>query len=157
MTLLESHVTPPFSWTEEHIVDLRRMWLEEEMSSGAIAAEFGVTRNTVIGKIGRLGLSGRVCDAENRSKGAAMREARNRLKAARLVERAARPPHAAAVGEVVPVVPAIAPCALLELDDSKCHWPFGEPQQPGFHFCGGKAVSGAYCAGHHSIAYRRIG
>lgn len=159
MTLLESPTEPrtKFDWSEQRVEQLTHMWVDEERSAAAIAAEFGITRSAILGKIDRLGINGRECDMENRSKGAEMRETRNRLKATRLAEKAARTPRAAMACVPVQVMSAVAPCALLDLDDTKCHWPFGEPQQPGFHFCGGKAADGPYCAGHHSIAYRRAG
>lgn len=168
MTLLEVRYTESrrvqFDWTDERIAELTRMWVEEEMSYADIAAVFGITRNAVTGKVDRLGLTGRACDVDNRSKGAERREARKRLAAGRLhnptrilAKRAKSDPGLPAVPfEAALAMPAIAPCALLDLDDTKCHWPFGEPQSQAFHFCGGPA-KGPYCAGHHSIAYRRVG
>ena len=49
------------SWTDERIDLLRKLWLDG-LSASRIAAELadGVTRNAVIGKVHRLGLSGRV-------------------------------------------------------------------------------------------------
>ncbi len=47
------------SWTEERVELLKRMWLEGR-SASQIAKELGsVTRNAVIGKVHRLGLSSR--------------------------------------------------------------------------------------------------
>lgn len=42
-------------WTEEQVADLKRRWPNE--SAREIATEIGVTRNAVLGKIHRLGLS----------------------------------------------------------------------------------------------------
>tara|TARA_B100001123_G_C14841617_1_gene840348 strand:- start:421 stop:642 length:222 start_codon:yes stop_codon:yes gene_type:complete len=37
---------------------------------------------------------------------------------------------------------------------SSCQWPFGDPQDKDFHFCGSKPVDGKpYCQEHCSIAY----
>ena len=49
------------SWTDERVEHLKKMWLEG-LSASQIAGELanGVTRNAVIGKVHRLGLSGRV-------------------------------------------------------------------------------------------------
>ena len=49
------------SWTDERIETLRKLWLEG-LSASKIAGVLGcaVTRNAVIGKVHRLGLSGRV-------------------------------------------------------------------------------------------------
>ena len=47
------------SWTDERVETLKKLW-SEGLSASQIAAELGgVTRNAVIGKVHRLGLSGR--------------------------------------------------------------------------------------------------
>src|SRR5262245_51840909 len=47
------------SWTDERVEQLKRLW-SEGLSASQIAAELGgITRNAVIGKVHRLGLSGR--------------------------------------------------------------------------------------------------
>ncbi|MGR3749048.1 GcrA family cell cycle regulator [Paracoccus sp. (in: a-proteobacteria)] len=52
------------SWTDERVDTLKRMWGEGQ-SASAIAKELGgVTRNAVIGKVHRLGLSNRSDEAE---------------------------------------------------------------------------------------------
>jgi len=50
----------PMSWTDERVELLKKMWTEGQ-SASQIAKELGgVTRNAVIGKVHRLGLSNRV-------------------------------------------------------------------------------------------------
>ena len=52
------------SWTDERVETLKRMWSEGQ-SASAIAKELGgVTRNAVIGKVHRLGLSNRTEEPE---------------------------------------------------------------------------------------------
>ncbi|MFN3277088.1 MAG: GcrA family cell cycle regulator [Paracoccus hibiscisoli] len=52
------------SWTDDRVETLKRMWSEGQ-SASAIAKELGgVTRNAVIGKVHRLGLSNRNDEAE---------------------------------------------------------------------------------------------
>lgn len=52
------------SWTDERVETLKRMWAEGQ-SASAIAKELGgVTRNAVIGKVHRLGLSNRADEPE---------------------------------------------------------------------------------------------
>jgi GcrA cell cycle regulator len=54
------------SWTDERVETLKRMWGEGQ-SASQIAKELGgVTRNAVIGKVHRLGLSNRVGDTSTR-------------------------------------------------------------------------------------------
>ena len=52
-------------WTEERVELLKKLWLEG-FSASQIAAELGdgVTRNAVIGKVHRLGLSGRATPSQ---------------------------------------------------------------------------------------------
>ena len=52
------------SWTDERVEILKKMWVDGEAAS-AIAKELGgVTRNAVIGKVHRLGLSNRATKEE---------------------------------------------------------------------------------------------
>src|SRR5256886_7440797 len=47
------------SWTDERVELLKKLWTDG-LSASQIAAELGgITRNAVIGKVHRLGLSGR--------------------------------------------------------------------------------------------------
>lgn len=55
------------SWTDERVETLKRMWAEGQ-SASQIAKELGgVTRNAVIGKVHRLGLSNRTSAADKPS------------------------------------------------------------------------------------------
>ena len=43
---------------------------------------------------------------------------------------------------------------LFQLTAKNCHWPVGEPKEPGFFFCGGDAVPDeVYCPHHCKRAY----
>ncbi|MGB2892461.1 MAG: GcrA family cell cycle regulator, partial [Albidovulum sp.] len=56
------------SWTDERVETLKKMWAEGQ-SASQIAKELGgVTRNAVIGKVHRLGLSNRVGGAPEPAK-----------------------------------------------------------------------------------------
>ena len=51
------------TWTDERVELLKKLWADG-LSASQIAAELGgVTRNSVIGKVHRLGLSGRAKSA----------------------------------------------------------------------------------------------
>jgi len=47
------------AWTEDRVLELRKMWGDGHSASQIATALGGVTRNAVIGKVHRLGLSGR--------------------------------------------------------------------------------------------------
>jgi GcrA cell cycle regulator len=162
------------SWTDERVERLKTLW-SEGLSASQIAAELGsVTRNAVIGKVHRLGLSGR---AKPQAQAARPAQA-PRLKPsapARPVQ--APPPRPAArpitIGNVV-VKPVDAPqteiavatsvevkpitfekMTILNLTEQTCKWPIGDPGRPDFFFCGRRSDSGIpYCAYHARIAYQ---
>ena len=128
----------------------------------------------MIGKVHRLGLSGRVKTARPR----ASRAASNGM-----VEDAAAPapalhavaptstaqPRAMAAGAAaVKIVEREAPqparkadvvalnqgVTLLELKPSSCRWPIGDPADDEFRFCGNKVSPGeTYCACHAERAF----
>jgi GcrA cell cycle regulator len=153
------------TWTLERIALLKRC-LHAGLSCGQIAREIGVTRNTVIGKMNRLGLS--------RPKDVIGRQLKQR--SARLARpktprtwRPKRPrlnifaqhgmlmaafPRSQPPAEDIPIYNGRG-CTLLELSQGKCRWPISSPGANGFCFCGNEPVKGLpYCPGHARIAYR---
>lgn len=109
------------SWTDERVELLKKMWAEGQ-SASQIAKELGsVTRNAVIGKVHRLGLSNRAGDVKARADDdeaeiaapaeAAPRAASSVPPAARPEPRAAAPVEAPAATPVPrkPVMPAGQP------------------------------------------------
>lgn len=47
------------NWTRQAVDRLRRLWNHTSLSASEIAADFGCTRNAIIGKAHRLGLKSR--------------------------------------------------------------------------------------------------
>lgn len=104
------------SWTEERVERLSTMWLEGR-SASQIAAELGegVSRNAVIGKVHRLGLSGRAVPPAG--DGAPLRTREVPTPEARV--EAVAPPEASPVEAAGPM-PATAPSedvAVHAIDD----------------------------------------
>ena len=139
------------TWTTERIDQLRHC-VVTGLTCSQIAAEIGVTRNAVIGKIHRLGLS------PSRPEGAAIicatRARQPRRTTQRRLLRLIGAPSI--VGDMVePEINSAQRCSLLEIAHNKCHWPIGDPQASDFVFCGNDAVTGfSYCPGHARMAYR---
>jgi GcrA cell cycle regulator len=144
------------TWTAERIEQLRHC-VGSGLTCSQIAAEIGVTRNAVIGKIHRLGLSpARPAGASARSCPPRARHPRISPSSRLLRLIGAEAPGIAgdAAAEPAPIDSAQR-CSLLEIAQGKCHWPIGDPQTSDFAFCGNDAVTGfSYCAGHARMAYR---
>src|SRR5438309_6416096 len=59
MTFLDQKRPDMQTWTDERVERLKKLW-SDGLSASQIAGELGgITRNAVIGKVHRLGLSGR--------------------------------------------------------------------------------------------------
>ncbi len=173
------------SWTDERVELLRRLWIEG-LSASRIAAELagGVTRNAVIGKVHRLGLSGRVKtivgEAATRTRptavkpGAAARPgivqglaaqdlADQDLGATAMQDNGI--PLQVAAPSIFPMrssgdtMKALAEnVTIMDLRESMCRWPVGDPSSAEFRYCGSKAPIGAgpYCAHHSRMAYQPV-
>ena len=156
------------SWTEERVEFLKKLWAEGH-SASQIATELGsVTRNAVIGKVHRLGLSGRA--TPSRPVKRPVRLTKPRVKPVEKVmatpktevsakdapRKVGRPSIVAAAAlEPAPLVSGDA-ATILTLRDSMCKWPIGDPSDPTFAFCGRKATGGPYCAEHAKIAFQPV-
>jgi GcrA cell cycle regulator len=140
------------TWTMER-VDLLKGYLDAGLSCGQIASQIGVTRNAVIGKINRLGLSrGRTATGPAKQTGARTRRLRI-LTPRRIVQ--ARHSDALSPKYEEPVA-SVTHCSLLELAKGKCRWPISDAGAENFSFCGNRSVAGlSYCAAHARIAYLR--
>jgi GcrA cell cycle regulator len=150
-------------WTELRVEQLKKLW-EAGLSASQIAAELGnVTRNAVIGKVHRLGLSGRAkSPSSSVPRPRKTRPAQHIMRISRPVSRGNTALAHAFEMEVevdpIPfdnVVPMSQRKTLLELTEDTCHWPIGDPGSPDFFFCGGKSLTSLpYCAHHSRIAYQ---
>lgn len=150
-------------WSDADIDLMRRLWGEGSSATIIVAAlEKKRSRNAVLGKIHRMGLSGRGSSERmiDKTKAAATRKAaEDRKKEARRAELAAREVKRAAI--VVPLPNAIIcqPVTLFDLDDCQCHFPLdARAGEYGLTlYCGSLAKANSpYCAGHHRIVYEPI-
>lgn len=156
-------------WNEERVELLKKLW-NEGLSASQIASRLGgVTRNAVIGKVHRLGLSGRVTPTRT------LGTRRPRARTATAPRRVVRPRPMAAAGPVrnqwgwesaiqPEGLPEVAEELFIPLEDRKsvlmlkendCRWPIGDPQHDDFHFCGHPKREGLpYCEFHARKAYQ---
>jgi len=152
------------SWNDERVELLKKLWAEG-LSASQIAGRIGsVTRNAVIGKVHRLGLSGRATTTRMKS-----HRPRTRPVPAK---RAPVKPRFTNVGNtalrglfqdaepyVAPVEELVIPLAerrsIQTLEECSCRWPIGDPQDAEFHFCGKTKVPGLpYCEFHARRAFQ---
>ena len=147
-------------WSSERIEQLRSLW-HDGLSASQIASHLGgITRNAVIGKAHRLGLTGRPSPIKNRSVSIARprppRRPRVEHTHAPRVVAAAPVHHARHVEPPQPVELEDMPGAtILTLTDRICKWPIGDPRHPDFHFCGRASAEGLpYCTDHARRAYQ---
>ena len=149
-------------WTSERIEILKKLF-DAGLSCSQIAGEIGTTRNAVIGKMHRLGLSRPKNLFANRVKPPRVTQDGWRAKALRpkvrgLSVNAQRDMlRAAYPGPAGTEAPVDSPhkCSLLELSPAQCRWPISEPGAADFAFCGNPAADGvSYCVGHARLAYR---
>jgi len=151
--------------------------------SAALGA--GLTRNAVIGKVHRLGLAGRAkAPQAQHNAGAAAPKAQaapRRTSVATAAGAAGRPATGAQIAtptvvhgntalavtrEAAPsaqpvriekevVVPLSLRVTIVELKESMCRWPLGDPSSPEFRYCGSPAYGATpYCKHHGALAYQ---
>ena len=147
------------SWTDERVTTLKKLWLDG-LSASQIAKQLGgVTRNAVIGKVHRLGLSGRA--APSQPARATFRPSRPRP-AAQPTQAPSAPRRIEAVqprAVSAPSVPAPMPdlpgtATVMTLGAHMCKWPIGDPSSDEFSFCGRRSSEGVYCVEHARVAYQ---
>jgi GcrA cell cycle regulator len=147
------------SWTDERVELLKKLWADG-LSASQIAAELGgITRNAVIGKVHRLGLSGRAKSPSSsvprarkpRSSGHMMRVSRSSMRGntALAYDYEAEPEP-----ELIDI-PVEQRKSLLQLTEKTCKWPIGDPSAGEFYFCGGETATDLpYCVHHSRVAYQ---
>jgi GcrA cell cycle regulator len=154
-------------WTDEKVELLRQLWLDGKSASQIAAAlGDGVTRNAVIGKVHRLGLSGRVktttsaaprirqkppaprAPSIGRSNGGFRGNTALALARDTLIESEPEPREDV-------VIPMSLRVTIVELKEAMCRWPLGDPTTPEFRYCGIQTMSdGPYCQHHSRLAYQ---
>jgi GcrA cell cycle regulator len=158
------------TWTDERVELLKKLWTDG-LSASQIAAELGnVTRNAVIGKVHRLGLSGRAKDVKAIPAASRPRKITRAPSApapitpqplsnvvlAPIPLQAERDMPDIAVDDEV-AVPMSERVTIMDLRESMCRWPMGDPTKPEFRFCGARSITGLpYCTHHARIAYQPV-
>jgi GcrA cell cycle regulator len=154
------------NWTDERVELLKKLWADG-LSASQIAAELGgITRNAVIGKVHRLGLSGRAKSVSS----AAPRPRKPRAPSHpasmfRTHGATALKPMSMPDFDIEPLIerevrPLLEPVSsenvtIMELREAMCRWPIGDPGNSEFRFCGSQSnSSSSYCGYHAQLAYQ---
>ena len=172
------------SWTDERVEVLKKMWGEGQSASVIAKALGGVTRNAVIGKVHRLGLSNRATSTSSKSSAKSKTSSKakptiqtgqsrtvNKSESVRITPPAVRkiipagqplPPQPSAneispeaLAKVSEVEKTAKKISLMELTEKTCKWPVGDPATDDFWFCGLSVQTGKpYCEAHVSVAFQ---
>jgi len=152
-------------WTRERIAHLIRLQ-GDGLSAASISHALGnddktgqpiFSRNAVLGKLFRLGLSNLDAPKTPRKK-----PVRKPVPAG-VKTKGASPQNASDKSlAIVPVIPAKRAANgkllnVLSLTKVNCRWPIGNPGEEGFGFCGHHcAADKSYCDEHSAIAYKAV-
>lgn len=174
------------AWTDEMVEDLKKMW-KEGLTTGEIGKRLNVSKNSIVGKVHRLGLSGRPSPIKKKDQEPAApkaKPAKTKPAPTKPAEKKApvpakdtpvmvKPAENESENEDKKKTPSFHPVpakehthknsnrhnlSLTELDNHTCRWPVGDPKDANFHFCGKKVRLGqTYCEEHSAIAYVKPG
>lgn len=116
------------AWTDQRVEILKKFWLQGFSASQIAKKLGGVTRNAVIGKAHRMGLTGRPSPIKRQEQKTSIEVFQSDIRSLSDAQSVKKP----------------------------CMWPVGDPKQPDFHFCGNDSEVGRpYCTEHCIIAYNR--
>lgn len=159
------------AWTDEMIDQLRAMWFEG-LTTGEIGKRLGVSKNSIVGKVHRLGLSGRPSPIKKKEEKDTAAETSAKPAKEKNIAQTPKPAAKQKQEKTVPAeevsvekmqVKTECPAKsnshggktmLTDLDNHTCRWPLGDPKDENFHFCGRRVRIGqTYCDEHANIAY----
>jgi GcrA cell cycle regulator len=150
------------TWTVERL-ELLKIHFDAGLSCREIAAEIGVSRNAVIGKLSRLNLT-----RDKAGREPLVLKTKPKSTTQSTTARPRREPAPKLRYQLLKALRAEPSppsrdeqihnghcCTLFELSNQRCRWPISTPGAVDFCFCGNPPVEGMpYCVGHSRLAYR---
>ncbi|MBE6445140.1 MAG: hypothetical protein E7019_03670 [Alphaproteobacteria bacterium] len=167
------------AWTDEMIEQLKKMW-DEGLTTGEIGRRLNVSKNSIVGKVHRLGLSGRPSPIKKKDQTSETPKSEKKQSAPKEKAKSVAPEtktvtekpkkdakniakteNVAKADEIdLKFIPAPIKektpskagqnVSLVELDNHTCRWPIGDPKDDNFHFCGKKVRIGQTYCDEHS-------
>lgn len=142
------------AWTEDRVALLKKLWKDGNSGSQIARLMGGVTRNAVIGKAHRMGLSNRGDTPIGQGKRVEYKKA--------TAPKAKRKPVVPRMKEADIKPLASDDLSVMNVRNNQCHWPVDRPNTEGLQFCGqpidGPNADGAktsYCAEHRAVGTQR--
>jgi GcrA cell cycle regulator len=131
------------AWPGELIDRLKALWNGNRLTAEQMARRLGISRNALIGKAHRLGLSthkARVAKPQRRKLAPKMKPL---------------PPPPIVEEDPVPAEPEFAGVELLALGPKACRYPQGDGVP--YRFCGAPQLEGSsYCPYHQCVCYHPL-
>lgn len=152
------------AWSDEATERLKTHWAEG-LSASQIASKLGnLTRNAVIGKVHRLGLTGRATTERKPMKPRRVPGSpRKRVLTPKPRRESPWRQFVKSLQEAPPVpsdeldIPLSKRRTIITVEAGECRWPIGDPQDADFHLCGCKQVRGTpYCEFHARKAFQPV-
>ena len=144
--MTETTETTPSPWTPENVDLLKKLWQDGHTASLIASRIGGTTRNSVIGKVHRLGLAMRV--PERRKAPTVIRKPRDKTPERDIIVKVNRPDKPA--WQFIPM-PTERPrpetlYTLTDRPDNGCMYFYGDPLKDARGYCGEPREPGiAYC------------
>ena len=139
------------TWTPDKIEKLKKLY-GSGISASQIASQLGegVTRNAVIGKCFRMGLSAKITTTKKNNINHSVQKNSEQIKSFKrskfksmVIEKDFEPEN---------------PKQLEDLTDRSCKWPIGHPNESNFYFCGRTSLKDfSYCKLHLLYAFQPKG
>tara|TARA_B100001057_G_scaffold427817_1_gene452783 strand:+ start:475 stop:975 length:501 start_codon:yes stop_codon:yes gene_type:complete len=141
------------AWTKDNVEFLKKNWGLATARELAEKMGPGFTRNSIIGKASRLGLSAKIKtrtatsnqNFDNSIEEKSLKSNRGRKSKFKslIIEKDFEPEN---------------PKQLEDLDENSCKWPIGHPDEKSFYFCGRSSLKDfSYCKLHLLYAYQPKG
>lgn len=142
-----------YDWSQTPDEDLRRMFVDENLSGSDIAERLGhgLTHSAVMGRLSRRGIKkGESKPAKQPSPSRPIRLSLNRkISKDSLQTTADQPDGIAPISNSVDLINA-----MEAVENGRCRAPLGNPSRPGFAYCNTTATEGSFCAIHARLYYR---